>query len=141
MCIRDRLEGEWGKDVFVFDAETAFTGTDIILDFTLGEDRIDLTNLIANQNLDLNFSEIIRFSNTAKDTEIAVRMNNDGEFHVVAILENVLLSDTIEQYIAQDVLVVSKEQQAKTYLNSIANRENDRLKLIKEIRRINKEQK
>ena len=71
----DRITGNAGDDVFVYN--NLRDAGDIITDFTLGEDKFDLSNLISS--LDISFAQI-GFADISQGTAITLDADSSGVF-------------------------------------------------------------
>lgn len=87
----DVLYGGGGKDWFAFDAATAFSGTDIIGDFSQAEgDVLYLGDLLSAFNpLDDAITDFVRATEESGSTTISVDVNGETGFENIAVLQGV----------------------------------------------------
>ncbi len=89
----DRLEGEAGRDVFFFNVKTAFDGVDVIEDFYLVEDFIDISSILQalkydpSKDLISNFAKIEIYEN---DSVLSIKNpHGDNSFVRIAVIKGV----------------------------------------------------
>lgn len=93
---RDILTGGAGADTFTFN--DAFAGRDIITDFTIAEDAIDLSDIITGELFESEtpFEDYVRLVSFGSDTIVRIDLNGDLPTLLsrpVALLDNVAASD------------------------------------------------
>lgn len=95
---KDQLYGGSGADMFVFEADTAYNGTDIIRDFNIGEgDTLNITDLLSGFDaLSDNINDFILFVTNGTNTD--VQINSTG-----VIGQSFLTAFTIEGGISASV--------------------------------------
>ena len=68
----DTLTGNAGSDVFVLD-DTAFTGTDTITDYVIGEDFVDLSALLEGTGANAaNLGDYVKLTAGASETQLSL---------------------------------------------------------------------
>ncbi|AQS38244.1 putative calcium-binding protein [Shewanella psychrophila] len=90
-----------GADTFVWSAGS--TGTDHITDFNLGEDKLDLSDLLQGENTG-NLGEYLHFTVNNGTTTIEVDANHDGNVGQLIVLDGVDLSNA---YGATDEAIIN----------------------------------
>ncbi len=110
----DTLKGGLGADIFGFEADTAFTGRDIVADFNIGEgDAIDISDILAgfyNDGVD-DILDFVRFENALNGIDTIVNVDRDGAgsvygFQQVAILTGITgLTDEAALVASNNLLV------------------------------------
>ena len=93
---RDLLTGGAGADTFVFN--NTFAGRDIITDFTITEDAIDVSNITTGElfQSDTPLEDYVRLVQLGFDTVVRIDINGDLPTSLsrpVAILDNVTADD------------------------------------------------
>jgi Ca2+-binding RTX toxin-like protein len=93
---RDLLTGGAGADTFTFN--DAFAGRDIITDFTIAEDAIDLSNITTGElfQSDTPLEDYVKLVQLGSDTVVRIDLNSDLPTSLsrpVALLDNVAASD------------------------------------------------
>ncbi|MPY25442.1 VCBS domain-containing protein, partial [Shewanella sp. YLB-07] len=78
-----------GADTFVWSAGS--TGTDHITDFNLGEDKLDLSDLLQGENAG-NLGQYLHFTVNNGTTTIEIDANHDGNVDQLIVLDGVDLS-------------------------------------------------
>ncbi|QYJ75009.1 retention module-containing protein [Shewanella sp. FJAT-52076] len=87
----DVLRGDGGNDTFVWKAGE--TGTDHIIDFNLNKDKLDLSDLLQNEEQH-SLEDYLSFSFENKSTVIEIDADRDGNIDQRIILDGVDLSKT-----------------------------------------------
>lgn len=105
----DRLEGEAGRDVFFFNVKTAFDGVDVIEDFYLIEDFIDISSILqalkydSSKDLISNFAQIVVYEN---DSVLNIKKPQaDNSFVRIAVIKGVTDLPQIEEMVRSGVLI------------------------------------
>ncbi|PKF54958.1 hypothetical protein CW748_14915, partial [Alteromonadales bacterium alter-6D02] len=88
----DSLTGGSGKDTFVWLAGE--TGTDTVTDFTVGEDKLDLTELL-HLDGDEKLDDYLSFSSDGTSTTISIGKDDSGVAEQTIILDGVDMQDAI----------------------------------------------
>ncbi|BAJ03817.1 RTX toxin, putative [Shewanella violacea DSS12] len=97
----DTLTGGTGADTFIWSAGS--TGTDHITDFHLGEDKLDLSDLLQGENAG-NLGQYLHFTVDNGTTTIEVDANHDGHVDQLIILDGV---DLATAYGATDEAIIN----------------------------------
>ncbi|MEL6486384.1 MAG: type I secretion C-terminal target domain-containing protein, partial [Pseudomonadota bacterium] len=104
----DTLRGGSGEDTFVLDIDTTFGATssrDMIRDFTLGEDTLDIRGVLDDFDADLDsLADRVKMEQLKSGTNLLVDANGDGEFVEIAFLKGTVL--TLEDLSSGDWLLV-----------------------------------
>ena len=93
---RDILTGGAGMDTFTFD--DAFAGRDIITDFAIADDVIDISNITTGElfQSDTPFEDYVKLVSLGSDTVVRIDLNGDLPTRLsrpVALLDNVAPDD------------------------------------------------
>ncbi|MFB2815829.1 choice-of-anchor K domain-containing protein, partial [Shewanella xiamenensis] len=94
----DVLRGDSGADTFVWRYADADKGTDHIMDFKVGEDKLDLSDLLQGETAN-TLESYLKFSLDNGSTVIDIDANKDGVFDQHIVLDGVNL---FSQYSATD---------------------------------------
>ncbi|MGL5468473.1 MAG: Ig-like domain-containing protein, partial [Shewanella sp.] len=94
----DVLRGDGGNDTFVWRYADADNGTDHIMDFKVGEDKLDLSDLLQGETAN-TLESYLNFSLNNGSTVIDIDANRDGTFDQHIVLDGVNL---YSQYGATD---------------------------------------
>ena len=90
----DTLSGGADADIFVFDSNDGFA--DVVIDFEIGLDKLDVTMLIASSNTPPVFESTIALQQIGLDTIVSVRTLNllgQEEFVQIASLSNTVTTN------------------------------------------------
>lgn len=90
----DTLSGGADADVFVFDNNDGFA--DVVIDFEIGLDKLDVTMLVASSNTPPVFESTIALQQIGLDTSVSVRTLNllgQEEFVQIASLSNTVTAN------------------------------------------------
>ncbi|UWG64307.1 VCBS domain-containing protein [Shewanella xiamenensis] len=86
----DVLRGDSGADTFVWRYADADKGTDHIMDFKVGEDKLDLSDLLQGETAN-TLESYLNFSLNNGSTVIDIDANKDGTFDQHIVLDGVNL--------------------------------------------------
>ncbi|WP_319014256.1 type I secretion C-terminal target domain-containing protein [Shewanella xiamenensis] len=86
----DVLRGDSGADTFVWRYADADKGTDYIMDFKVGEDKLDLSDLLQGETAN-TLESYLSFSLNNGSTVIDIDANKDGTFDQHIVLDGVNL--------------------------------------------------
>ncbi|AAN57286.1 retention module-containing protein [Shewanella oneidensis] len=86
----DVLRGDSGADTFVWRYADADKGTDHIMDFKVGEDKLDLSDLLQGETAN-TLESYLKFSLNNGSTVIDIDANKDGTFDQHIVLDGVNL--------------------------------------------------
>ncbi|MBW7959714.1 MAG: type I secretion C-terminal target domain-containing protein, partial [Candidatus Promineofilum sp.] len=109
----DNLYGGAGADIFGFEAATAYSGVDVIKDFSISDgDRIDISDVLDglySGNMD-NLLSFVQVSQSGSNTHISIDRDGTGSLHgwtQIANIEGVTGLGNANDMLAAGLLVVA----------------------------------